>query len=84
MHDQAAALWMHQVNASGLRDAAMKELGEKAYWEQFLADWEKFKEEGGVPGLKLRLAAGMEEVGKTWDRICEGGMRSDEGDLFEL
>jgi hypothetical protein len=67
----AAARGMLQVNASGLRDAAMKDLGEAAYFDQFMASWQEFKNGGAVPGLKLGVDVVIDAVGKTWERISK-------------
>ena len=72
------------VNASGLRDGAMKLLGEKKYTEDFLRDWESCKEEGFVKGIKLIWGEGMEDVGRGWTKLCKGEVGADEGLVFKL
>jgi hypothetical protein len=79
-----AALGRIQVIASGMRDAAMSQVGEKRYFEEFLAAWNDFKVHGAVPGLHFRVEKGMEELGSAWKRICDGDMKPDEGLIFEL
>ena len=78
-----AALGRIQVNASGMRDAAMSQVGEKRYFEGFLTDWNEVKKYA-VPGLHFKYRDGMNEVGKAWERICDGNVKPDEGLLFEL
>ena len=78
------ALGRIQVNASGMRDAAMSQMGERRYFEEMLAAWDDLKAHGGVPGLRFKVGKGMEEVDRAWTRICDGEMKPDEGLLFEL
>lgn len=75
---------MLQVNASGMRDSAMQAVGEEKYWEEFLPEWNRFKEMGGIPGLTFNVGSGMDDVGKVWDQICTGGFKPNEGYVFEL
>lgn len=79
-----AALGGIQVNASGMRDAAMSQVGEKRYFEELLEAWDDFKVRGGVSGLRLKLGKGMEHVGRAWKMICDGDMKPDEGLLFKI
>lgn len=78
------ALGQVQVNASGMRDAAMSQVGEKRYFEELFSTWDDLKLHGGMPGLRYRLENGMDEVGRAWKRICDGAIRPDESLLFEL
>jgi Protein of unknown function (DUF2855) len=78
------ALGRVQVSASGMGDAAIRQVGEKRYFEELFAAWDDLKVCGGVPGLRYRLERGMEEVGCAWKRICDGEIRPDEGLLFEF
>lgn len=73
-----------QVNASGLRTQAMKILGERKYFEEFLKEWKACKAGGGFKGQHLVWGEGMEAVGKAWEKICKGGFRPDEGLVFTL
>ena len=75
---------MIQVNASGLRSQAMKILGEKKYFEDFLKEWKLHKERGGFHGLRLVWGEGMEAVGKGWEKIYKGEVGPDEGMVFAL
>jgi hypothetical protein len=79
-----AALGRIQVNASGMRDAAMSQVGEKRYFDEFLAAWNDFKVHGGVPGLHFTRKSGMDAIGIAWKEICDGKMKPDEYLLFEL
>ncbi|OCL06725.1 hypothetical protein AOQ84DRAFT_440654 [Glonium stellatum] len=78
-----AALSLVQVNASGLRDKAL-EMGEEAWLEEFLAAWGRFKDAGGVPGVELRWAEGMEEWAKAWEGLAQGRIGPETGLLFWL
>lgn len=78
-----AALGRVQANASGLRDKAL-EMGEEAYFEEFLKAWAGFKDGGGIPGVTLKWAEGMGEWAKAWDELAEGKIGPETGLLFRL
>jgi Protein of unknown function (DUF2855) len=78
------ALGRIRVNASGMRDAGISQVGEKRCFEELLVAWDDLKMHGGVPGLRFKVEKGMEEVGSSWKRICDGDVKPDEGLLFEL
>jgi hypothetical protein len=81
---EAAAMGKVQVNASDVRSGAMKLLGEARYFGEFLPTWRAFVDGGAIPGLSLEWGKGMEDVGKAWEKICDGKLESQEGLLFEL
>ena len=82
---------MHTAN---LRAAAIKLLGEQAYFDGVEIKWMEFLEaggvSGGVAGMKLKWSAGMERqegVGAAWRALCgrEGTkVQPDEGMVFRL
>jgi len=80
---RGAALGRVQANASGLRDKAL-EMGEGAYFEEFLKVWADFKDGGGIPGVTLKWAEGMGEWAKAWDELAEGKIGPETGLLFWL
>ena len=73
-----------QVNASGMRTDAMKKLGEKRYFEEFLKEWNACKEAGVVKGFHLVWEQGMDELAKCWEKLYKGEFGPDEGFLFVL
>jgi hypothetical protein len=75
---------MVQINASGMRSQAMKVLGEKKYFEDFLKEWKSFKEGGTLKGLRLTWGEGMGNVTKGWERLYKGEVGPDEGLVFTL
>ena len=80
---KGAGLGRVQANASGLRDKAL-EMGEEAYFEEFLKAWVGFKDGGGIPGVTLKWAEGMGEWAKAWDELADGKIGPDTGLLFWL
>lgn len=80
---KGAALGRVQANASGLRDKAL-EIGEEAYFEEFLKVWADFKDAGGIPGVTLKWVEGMGEWAKAWDELAEGKIGPETGLLFRL
>ena len=80
---KGAALRRVQANASGLRDKAL-EMGEEAYFEEFLKAWAGFRDGGGIPGVTLKWAEGMGEWAKAWDELAEGKIGPETGLLFWL
>lgn len=72
------------INASVLRTQAMEILGEKAYFEGFMREWNHFKEQGGIKGLHLVWGEGMDDIAKGWERLCKGEVGPDEGLVFKL
>jgi hypothetical protein len=73
-----------RVNASALRDSAMKAEGEEAYMESFQDEWSTFKENGGIRGMKIQWASGMSAVGDGWNKLCKGEVGPEIGLVFEL
>lgn len=73
-----------QINASGMRSQALEKIGGKRYFEEVLKEWNKWKDEGGVKGLKLVWGEGMDDVGKGWEKLYKGEVGPDEGLVFEL
>ncbi|RDW82236.1 hypothetical protein BP6252_03348 [Coleophoma cylindrospora] len=72
-----------QINASHMRAHALKVLGEKRYFEEFLDAWKKCKS-GGVKGLNLLWGKGMEDLAAGWDRLARGEIGPDQGLVFDL
>ena len=79
-----------QMNTSGLRMAAIKALGEAAYFNGMEAKWKEFLEAGQIPGMRLRWGDGMEGeegVGERWRALCGGEgtkVRAEEGMVSRL
>ena len=73
-----------RVNASDIRDAGMKAIGKKAYFEGATKDWEEYREVIMAKGLKLIWGEGMEELGKGWEKLCKGEVHADEGLVYSL
>jgi len=80
---EGAGLGRVQANGSGLRDKAL-EVGEEAYFEEFLKAWAGFKDGGGIPGVTLKWAEGMGELAKAWDELADGKIGPETGLLFWL
>lgn len=73
-----------QINASGMRSQAMKILGEKKYFEDFLKEWKLCKEGGIIKGLRLTWGEGMDDVAKGWKKLYKGEVAPEEGLVFTL
>lgn len=71
-------------NASRAGVQAKEVLGEKRYLDELLRDYLAFKESGLVKRLHLVWGEGMEDVGKGWDKLCRGEVKSDQGLVFSL
>ncbi|RDW75571.1 hypothetical protein BP5796_06392 [Coleophoma crateriformis] len=72
-----------QINASDMRVHALRVLGEKRYFEEFLDAWQKCKSVG-VKGLNLRWGKGMEDLAGGWDKLASGEIGPDQGLVFDL
>jgi hypothetical protein len=84
MLQQRAQKGSTMTNMSALRDEALAAVGDEKYFEEFDKIWEDFKAAEGVKGLVLRWGSGMEDVGKAWDQLCNGGVAPTEGLVFEI
>jgi hypothetical protein len=73
-----------RVNASVLRDSAMKMDGEEAYMESFTDEWSTFKENGGIRGMEIQWGSGMTAVGDGWDKLCKGEVGPEIGLVYDL
>ncbi len=78
-----------QANASGVRDVAMKNLGEEKYFEEMSKAWQMVKERNGgpIPGMELGWGEGM--VGENgveggWNKLCSGTVTPEKGLVFKL
>ena len=71
-------------NASKARDQAINVVGERRYLEEFLKEFWLFKERGLVKGLHMIWGEGMEDVGRGWEKLCKGEVKSDHGLVFSL
>ncbi|CZR68932.1 uncharacterized protein PAC_18833 [Phialocephala subalpina] len=71
-------------NASAAGVQAVNVLGEKRYSDELLTEWLAFKNRGLVQGLELVWGVGMEAVGKGWEKLCKGEVKSDQGLVFYL
>jgi Protein of unknown function (DUF2855) len=61
-----------RANASVLRDLAMAADGKAKYFKDVSTEWEKFKQGGMVPGLKLKWGKGMEAFAEGWEALSTG------------
>lgn len=73
-----------RANAGGLRESGIEKLGEKEFFSGADAAWDKFKKDGGVPGLKFTWGKSMADVKAGWDALAKGEQGPDTGLLFEL
>lgn len=73
-----------RVNASGMRDLAMKMLGEKVYFEELEKAWDGFRRGGAAGGLEVEWGEGMEGFGEGWERLVDGTVGPRKGLVFKL
>ncbi|KAI0018420.1 hypothetical protein F4780DRAFT_794669 [Xylariomycetidae sp. FL0641] len=71
------------VNASDMRDRAMRAVGEARYFAGLEASWARMRERG-VKGLEVRWGRGMREVVRGWERLAKGEVGPWEGLVFEV
>ncbi|PVH67855.1 hypothetical protein DL98DRAFT_579062 [Cadophora sp. DSE1049] len=71
-------------NASAARVQDVNILGEKRYSDELLTEWLAFKIRGLVQVLELVWGVGMEAMGKGWEKLCKGEVKSDQGLVFYL
>ncbi|KAK5652100.1 hypothetical protein OQA88_10878 [Cercophora sp. LCS_1] len=73
-----------QANAGGLRESAIKKLGEEVFFGAVDESWNAFKAAGGVPGLKFIWGKNLADVKAGWDGLVSGEHGPDVGLLYEL
>ena len=73
-----------RVNASDLRDAGIKAIGKKPFFEGAVKDWEQYRAGGMAKGSKVVWGEGMQELGKGWDKLCKQDFGAGEGLVFSL
>lgn len=82
-----------QMNATGVRDAVMAEIGERAYFTDLNNSFTSMVQEqerdfeGRVLGLELSIKHGIkgdDGVEGVWSRLCSGQFRGDEGVVVRL
>lgn len=81
---KAASGAVPMLNASTVRSQAVNILGEQKYFDELGKELSAFKEQGGVKGVRLVWGHGMEDLGKAWERLCEGKVGPDENLVFDL
>ena len=93
-----AKLGMTQLNTSGIRTEAIKQLGEAAYFEQMTSEWEHVvqselarnvgtPDEGKVLGTTLKVGEGIRGSGgleQAWNDICNSIGGGDTGLAFRV
>lgn len=72
------------LNAGAIRAGGCSILGDEAYIDAFLDDWNRCKAKGVVDGLGLVWGKGMQDVEKGWERLCKGEVGPTEGLVFEM
>ncbi|KAK7215076.1 hypothetical protein V2G26_003079 [Clonostachys chloroleuca] len=70
-----------QVNASDMREEAIKRVGEAEYLAG-LSNAVKSVQSAGINGLKVIWGEGMEDAARGWDRLAKGDVGADEGLAF--
>jgi hypothetical protein len=71
------------VNANVLREKGIETEGD-TYFEQFYGTFDRFKTEGGIPGLKLEWGEGMEAWEKGWTAFCEDKVGANTGLVYKV
>ncbi|ORY11972.1 hypothetical protein BCR34DRAFT_600912 [Clohesyomyces aquaticus] len=70
-------------NASELREKGI-ESGGAAYLEEWDRDLAEFKNNGGIPGVELKWADGMEAWSEAWGKYCRDEVPASTGLVFNI
>ncbi|KAI1436836.1 hypothetical protein GGR50DRAFT_686191 [Xylaria sp. CBS 124048] len=76
-----AAAGVTLPNANDLREQAMKQEGEKKYYDELESAWKSFRDVG-LKGFKASWGTGMQDVKLGWERLAQGKVKPDEGLVY--
>jgi hypothetical protein len=72
-----------QVYAGALKEKGIDIAGE-AYFDAFEAAWDRFKSNGGIPGMKLVWGEGLGDWEKGWEALCKDEVKASTGLVYRI
>ncbi|KAF2721034.1 hypothetical protein K431DRAFT_269611 [Polychaeton citri CBS 116435] len=76
-----------QMNATGVRDSAMKELGEEVYFQRLEGWYKGYTARGNLDSMELEIGHGIDGPGglsKCWTTLCEQETSPSRGMAFRM